>query len=521
MKIGVRTPNVKKRIKARTTGKIKRTVKKNINPLYGKKGMGLINDPKKAAYNKVYNKTTVSVDRLIGNKSKGNSRSSSNSIRYNNNNEIKKQSILLHIVLLFFTAGIGNIIYACVVSSHNKKVNCEIKSQTTNTNYEVDIDTYNSEWEGGSNTAGNYEVIEYREELKVQTIDYNTAYSYTFERKKIEGYKVLMEERIVGCYYRQENIEEILDTFRKSESLRFKLVAERDYDNEYDSNAIKISIIYLFNDEVRKMHIGFLSKETALELKEYDDIKVSLTKIESINYKDTNLAIYLKEEIVDEVKEKQRVLAEKKKRLEEERKLKELNFNVAFEMNQLAMNLEKMGRVEEAVEKYIEVIKLGFDGSYPFDRLNIYYRKQKDYDNEIANCEQAIKLYEDLKILGRSGASEGLAKYKKRLERALELRQKEKDKIKAIEEKAKAKEANARMKQIEEENKLKRKEKKVGILKEIDLNRELDITRVCTICNMEKHIEEFEKSGKDSKGNTKYKHQCKLCRNELRRNSNK
>lgn len=128
-------------------------------------------------------------------------------------------------------------------------------------------------------------------------------------------------------------------------------------------------------------------------------------------------------------------------------------------MNQLAMNLEKMGRVEEAVEKYIEVIKLGFDGSYPFDRLNIYYRKQKDYDNEIANCEQAIKLYEDLKILGRSGASEGLAKYKKRLERALELRQKEKDKIKAIEEKAKAKEANARMKQIEEENKLKRKEK--------------------------------------------------------------
>lgn len=511
MKIGVRAPNVKKRIKARTTGKVKRAVKKNINPLYGKKGMGLINDPKKAVYNKVYNKTTVSVDKLIGGKSKENSRS--NNIIYNNNG-IKKQSILLHIVLLFFTAGIGNIIYACVVSSHNKKVDCEIKSQTTNMNYQIDIDTYNSEREEVSNTTGNYEVIEYNEELKIKTIAYNTSYSYTFEREKIEGYKVLREERIVGCYYRQKNIVEVLDTFRKSESLRFKLVAERDYDNKYDSNAIKISIIYLFNDEVRKMHIGFLSKETVLELKEYDDIKVSLIKIESINYKDTNLAIYLKEEIVDEVKETERVLADKKKRLEEERKLKELNFNIAFEMNQLAINLEKMGRVEEAVEKYIEVIKLGFDGSYPFDRLNIYYRKQKDYDNEIANCEQAIKLYEDLKIIGRSGASEGLSKYKKRLERALELRQNEKDKIKAMEEKSKAKEANTRMKQIEEEN-------KTGILKGIELNRELDNTRVCTICNIEKSIEEFEKSGKDSKGDTKYKHQCKLCRNELRRNSNK
>lgn len=107
------------------------------------------------------------------------------------------------------------------------------------------------------------------------------------------------EERIVGCYYRQEHIEEVLNTFEKCKDLRFKLIAERDYDNEYDSNAIKISIIYLFNDEVRKIHIGFLSKETELELREYDDIEVSLTKIESINYKDTNLAIYLKDEIVD------------------------------------------------------------------------------------------------------------------------------------------------------------------------------------------------------------------------------
>lgn len=57
MKFGIRKPSPKKRIKARTTGKIKRQVKKAVNPMYGKKGMGLRN-PKRAAYNKVYNKTT-------------------------------------------------------------------------------------------------------------------------------------------------------------------------------------------------------------------------------------------------------------------------------------------------------------------------------------------------------------------------------------------------------------------------------------------------------------------------------
>ena len=65
MKYGMRTPNINKRISARTTGKIKRTVNKAVNPLYGKKGMGFINNPSKAVYNKVYNKTTISVDNII------------------------------------------------------------------------------------------------------------------------------------------------------------------------------------------------------------------------------------------------------------------------------------------------------------------------------------------------------------------------------------------------------------------------------------------------------------------------
>ena len=84
MKIGLRKPNLMKSIKARTTGKLKRRLKKAVNPFYGKKGMGYIKKPKRAIGNKKYHKTTFSW----------------------NNSEA-----WIHILLFFTTAGIGNIIY--------------------------------------------------------------------------------------------------------------------------------------------------------------------------------------------------------------------------------------------------------------------------------------------------------------------------------------------------------------------------------------------------------------------------
>ncbi len=90
MKFGIRTPSVKRSISARTTGRAKRAIKSSVNPTYGKKGMGIVNNPKKAVYNKVYNKTTVSpLD--IYNKSS----SYSNSTKNNNHNyTIEQQKAL-------------------------------------------------------------------------------------------------------------------------------------------------------------------------------------------------------------------------------------------------------------------------------------------------------------------------------------------------------------------------------------------------------------------------------------------
>ena len=61
MKFGMRTPSLKRSISARTTGQLKRSVKRALIPGYGKKGMGWIKNPKKAMYNKVYHKTTFSI----------------------------------------------------------------------------------------------------------------------------------------------------------------------------------------------------------------------------------------------------------------------------------------------------------------------------------------------------------------------------------------------------------------------------------------------------------------------------
>lgn len=65
MKTGIRTPSIEKKIKAKTTGKVKRKLKRTVNPLYGQKGMGYVKNPEKAIKNSIYHKTTIDAYSLI------------------------------------------------------------------------------------------------------------------------------------------------------------------------------------------------------------------------------------------------------------------------------------------------------------------------------------------------------------------------------------------------------------------------------------------------------------------------
>lgn len=61
MRIGMRKPSLKKSLKARTTGRAKRALKKAVNPFYGRKGMGFIRNPKRSIKNRIYKRTTFSI----------------------------------------------------------------------------------------------------------------------------------------------------------------------------------------------------------------------------------------------------------------------------------------------------------------------------------------------------------------------------------------------------------------------------------------------------------------------------
>lgn len=65
MKLGFRMPSLSKSFRAMSTGRIKRSIKSSINPIYGKKSVGLIRNPKKSIYSRVYKRTTIGLSDII------------------------------------------------------------------------------------------------------------------------------------------------------------------------------------------------------------------------------------------------------------------------------------------------------------------------------------------------------------------------------------------------------------------------------------------------------------------------
>ncbi|MCX6211850.1 MAG: hypothetical protein NT104_04715 [Bacteroidetes bacterium] len=101
MKFGIRTPSLTKSIAARTS--IKRVVRHNLG-LKAPRGFGWFTNPKKALYNRVYNRTTFSVWKgfkfltLFGVKS---SMSNYQTLENDNRNSINIVGIIANILALF------------------------------------------------------------------------------------------------------------------------------------------------------------------------------------------------------------------------------------------------------------------------------------------------------------------------------------------------------------------------------------------------------------------------------------
>ena len=168
-----------------------------------------------------------------------------------------------------------------------------------------------------------------------------------------------------------------------------------------------------------------MSKEDAYELKDIEGLKASIVNLDRLQYNDTTINLWVNENryrnIIEERELKLKQQEEYNKELEKIHK----KFKISYEYNQLAMQLEKDGDIDGAIENYEKCIELKFEGNYPYDRLAILYRKIKDYDNEIRVLNQAIELFEFLeKATPRMDVSSKLEKFRIRLNRANELNNK-------------------------------------------------------------------------------------------------
>ena len=65
MKFGMRTPSISRSIRARTTGRLKRSVKRAVIPYYGRRGSGWVKNPRRAAYNALYRRTSFGLGDVL------------------------------------------------------------------------------------------------------------------------------------------------------------------------------------------------------------------------------------------------------------------------------------------------------------------------------------------------------------------------------------------------------------------------------------------------------------------------
>ena len=62
-------------------------------------------------------------------------------------------------------------------------------------------------------------------------------------------------------------------------------------------------------------------------------------------------------------------------------------------LNNKGIQYEKHGEIGKAIDVYERNIADGYPATHSYDRLMILYRKQKEYDKEIAVIEKAIKVF--------------------------------------------------------------------------------------------------------------------------------
>jgi hypothetical protein len=70
------------------------------------------------------------------------------------------------------------------------------------------------------------------------------------------------------------------------------------------------------------------------------------------------------------------------------------------ECNRRARELEQSGRIDDAVELYMQNVRHRFDGNMPYERLRVIFNRQKRYEDALQVCRAFISMADRLLRLG-------------------------------------------------------------------------------------------------------------------------
>lgn len=90
--------------------------------------------------------------------------------------------------------------------------------------------------------------------------------------------------------------------------------------------------------------------------------------------------------------------------------------------NNEGIHFEKKGHIDKARALYEVNIAENFEGSHPYDRLAIIYRKRNQIDDEIRVLEKAVWVFENILNKKRQDSLPKLDRIKKRLQKAQKMR---------------------------------------------------------------------------------------------------
>ncbi|MGS0527042.1 hypothetical protein ACU8V7_19750 [Zobellia nedashkovskayae] len=83
--------------------------------------------------------------------------------------------------------------------------------------------------------------------------------------------------------------------------------------------------------------------------------------------------------------------------------------------------MEKEGKVVHAMSLYEANVSENFEGSFPYRRLAILYRKRKLFSEEVRVLEKAIANFNSLTASNRADVQPKLSEFQERLDKAKDI----------------------------------------------------------------------------------------------------